>query len=269
MCLGDLDIQPAFISSILGACEGKGPLFPKDRNNSAVLFHFQRCWDTVKTKYLCSVKGIKVYRLTEWLNDTLVLFCEHELANVNVASLNQILEIVRLLYQKDMLPNCSYPIQPLLYFTNFALNQNSLPFERILGCLLAVLKAFIKHNEDSDLVDDIIGKIVAKISLDSLNLKELAVLVEVLKLCRRADHSWLERFLESVPHSTHDETFIVLDIVNCSPRWKTAHELAAVAGIPIRLAVSTVFAASAPCTSAAVQGGEGATELPSYGREGV
>lgn len=60
-------------------------------------------------------------------------------------------------------------------------------------------------------MDDIIGKIVAKTSFDSLNLKELALLVEVLRLCRRADDAWLERFLESVPHSTHDETFVVLD----------------------------------------------------------
>lgn len=146
MCLGDLDIQPSFISSMLGACEGKGPLFPKDRNNSAVLFHFQRCWDTTKTKYLCSVKGTKLCRLTEWLNDTLVLFCEHELANVNVTSLDQILEIVKLLYQKDMPPNCSYPIQPLLYFVNFALNQTTLPFDRLLSCLIAVLKAFVKQD---------------------------------------------------------------------------------------------------------------------------
>lgn len=171
MCLGDLDIQPAFVSSMLGACEGKGPLFPKDRNNSAMLFHFQRCWDTTKTKYLCRVRGAKLSRFTEWLNDTMVLFCEHELTNINVGSLEQILEIVRLLYQQDMPANCSYPIQPLLYFINFALNQPAMPFDKILVCLIAVLKAFVRDNGNSELVNDIIDKIIAKIAFDSLSVK--------------------------------------------------------------------------------------------------
>lgn len=128
------------------------------------------------------------------------------------------MEIGNLIYEKEMPANCLYPIQPLLYFTNIALNQPSMPFDKILNCLIAVLKSLLKQNEDSELVDDLVGKIIAKTSFESLHVKELALLVQVLKLCRKADDSWLERFLENVPHSTHDETFVVLEelLTKCS-----------------------------------------------------
>jgi hypothetical protein len=195
MCLGDLDIQPAFVSNFLSVCEGKGPLFPKDKNNSSIVYHFQRTWDTLKSKYLPSLRGERLTRLAEWVNETLVLFCEHDLSNVNLVSLEQILDIVNVIYQKEVPHTTAHPIQPLLYFLNVAIAQTTLPFDKILVSLMNVLKSFVSQNEESDIIGDIVSKIIAKTTFDSLNLKELTFLIEVLRLSQSGDKAWLERFL--------------------------------------------------------------------------
>jgi hypothetical protein len=58
-----------------------------------------------------------------------------------------------------------------------------------------VLKSFVSQNEESDIIGDIVSKIIAKTTFDSLNLKELTFLIEVLRLSQSGDKAWLERFL--------------------------------------------------------------------------
>lgn len=46
-----------------------------------------------------------------------------------------------------------WPIQPLLYLLNAAVNQGGLPLEKVLAGLVTVVRAFMQCNEDSLIAD--------------------------------------------------------------------------------------------------------------------
>jgi hypothetical protein len=64
LSLGDLDLPVTFIANLLNMSDNKGPIFANSKNNSPMLYHCQRVWDAIKGKYLSSLNGLKLVKIS-------------------------------------------------------------------------------------------------------------------------------------------------------------------------------------------------------------
>lgn len=53
-----------------------------DSKTKSASYHSQKLWETVKSRYLGSLGESKIWKVSEWVNETLVIFCEHEVSSI-------------------------------------------------------------------------------------------------------------------------------------------------------------------------------------------
>jgi len=87
-----------------------------------------------------------------------------------------LIDFVAIIYNRKITYKIPYPIEPILYFLNLSINQHFLPFENLLK-VTKILINFIKFKNGScEISNEIVGRVLNKAKLATLNIKELKIL---------------------------------------------------------------------------------------------
>jgi hypothetical protein len=77
---------------------------------------------------------------------------------------------------KSLNKKLPYPIEPILYFLNMSINQQFLPFDNLLNTTIVLLKYIKVKNNSVEICNEIVGRILNKAKMATLNIKELKIL---------------------------------------------------------------------------------------------
>lgn len=82
-----------------------------------------------------------------------------------------LIDFLSIIYSRPPIQKIPCPLEPIIYFLNMSINQQFLPFEKLLSLTMTLLKYIKFKNGSEEISSEIVERIMAKSKMATLNVK--------------------------------------------------------------------------------------------------